>query len=56
MLVNASPPMRPARILIVDDNDENRELLQIILGSEGFALSTASNALPRSTPSFAASQ
>ena len=33
----------PARILIVDDGCDNRELLQVILGWEGFVVRTAAS-------------
>lgn len=41
MIMNrdATPPM--SRILIVDDERDNRELLEIILTHEGFVLATA---------------
>jgi DNA-binding response OmpR family regulator len=34
---------RPARVLIVDDERQNRQLLEIMLEPEGFVLSTAAN-------------
>jgi CheY-like chemotaxis protein len=34
---------KPARVLIVDDERDNRELLEIILAREGFAMSTAAS-------------
>ena len=36
-------PDRPARILIVDDERHDRQLLEVMLASEGFALSTAAS-------------
>jgi PAS domain S-box-containing protein len=36
-------PDRPARILIVDDERNDRQLLEVMLGSEGFTLSTAAS-------------
>jgi CheY-like chemotaxis protein len=33
----------PVRVLIVDDERDNRELLDVILGYEGFLVSTASS-------------
>lgn len=33
----------PARVLIVDDERDNRELLEIILAREGFAMTTAAS-------------
>jgi CheY-like chemotaxis protein len=36
-------PRHPARILIVDDERDNRELLEIILTSEGFVIQTAAS-------------
>ncbi len=41
MRLSHAPADGAARILIVDDNDENRALLEIIMGAEGFALSAA---------------
>jgi signal transduction histidine kinase len=41
-----SPPIAPpARILIVDDDARNRTLLEILLASEGYQLSTATGGL-----------
>ena len=37
-----TPPAKPARILIVDDENFNRELLRIILAPDGFELQMAS--------------
>jgi DNA-binding response OmpR family regulator len=37
------PSEAPARILIVDDGCENRDLLQVILGWEGFLVRTAAS-------------
>jgi len=41
--MNPSPDIadRPARILIVDDIRENRQLLEVVLSQEGFTLLTA---------------
>jgi two-component system, cell cycle sensor histidine kinase and response regulator CckA len=36
-------PDRPARILIVDDERHHRQLLEVMLASEGFVLSTAAS-------------
>ena len=43
MNMNPSPDIadRPARILIVDDQRQNRDLLEILLSQEGFVLLTA---------------
>ena len=43
MNMNPSPAIadRPARILIVDDQRQNRDLLEILLSQEGFVLLTA---------------
>ena len=43
MNMNPSPDIadRPARILIVDDQRQNRQLLEILLSQEGFVLLTA---------------
>jgi CheY-like chemotaxis protein len=44
--MNPNPPYiadRPVRILIVDDEDDNRELLEVILGWEGFLTLTAAS-------------
>ncbi len=35
--------MKPSRILIVDDDDDNRELFEVILISEGFTVQTAAS-------------
>ena len=32
---------RPARLLVVDDQRDNREVLEVILGSQGFVIITA---------------
>jgi CheY-like chemotaxis protein len=32
---------RPARLLVVDDQRDNREVLEVILGSQGFVIMTA---------------
>ena len=37
------PAPRPARILVVDDERDNRELLEIILTHEGFVVETAAD-------------
>jgi two-component system, cell cycle sensor histidine kinase and response regulator CckA len=37
------PTGRPARILIVDDERHNRQLLEVMLSAEGFVLQTASS-------------
>ena len=37
----SSAPQRPQRILIVDDEVDNRELLKIMLEWEGFESTTA---------------
>ena len=37
------PAEHPARILIVDDERQNRQLLECMLGSEGFLLTTAAS-------------
>ena len=34
-------PAEPRRILIVDDDRRNRQLLEVVLGAEGYALETA---------------
>ena len=41
--MNPSPDIadRPARILIVDDQRQNRQLLEVMLSQEGFVLLTA---------------
>jgi len=41
--MNPSPDLadRPARVLIVDDQRQNRQLLEIMLSQEGFVLLTA---------------
>lgn len=36
-------PSRPARILIVDDERNNRELLEIMLAPDGYLLATATS-------------
>lgn len=43
--MSPSPAARhvPARVLIVDDERDNRELLEIILQREGFAITTAAS-------------
>jgi CheY-like chemotaxis protein len=43
--MNAPPGIsdRPARILIVDDERQNRQLLEIMLAPEGFVLLTAAS-------------
>ena len=43
MTLNSPPSPRPFRILVVDDERDNRELLEVILGSEGFVVSTAAS-------------
>jgi CheY-like chemotaxis protein len=37
------PPEPPARILIVDDGADNRAVLEVILGWEGFVILTAAS-------------
>jgi CheY-like chemotaxis protein len=37
------PNARLARVLIVDDESDNRELLKLVLGWEGFVISTAAS-------------
>jgi DNA-binding response OmpR family regulator len=39
--MSPSPAGQPARILVVDDERDNRELLEIILTREGFLVETA---------------
>ena len=41
--MNLSPDHHPARILIVDDERPNRQLLEIMLAPEGFLLLTAAS-------------
>lgn len=41
--MSAERPPRPPRILIVDDEEDNVELLAIILSWEGFVIAKASN-------------
>ena len=43
--MNASPDLsdHQPRVLIVDDEVHNRHLLEVMLGQEGFALSTANS-------------
>jgi signal transduction histidine kinase len=43
MSLNACVADQPARILIVDDEPLNRQLLEVMLAPEGFLLSTATN-------------
>jgi DNA-binding response OmpR family regulator len=43
MTERPEPSEAPARILIVDDGCENRDLLQVILGWEGFLVRTAAS-------------
>lgn len=39
----SATPLRPARILIVDDARDNRELLEVMLGWEGFVTQSAAS-------------
>jgi CheY-like chemotaxis protein len=45
--MNALPVVeaRPARILVVDDERDNRDLLEIVLTSEGFMTTTAADGI-----------
>ena len=43
MIPSADTAACPSRILIVDDEEDNRDLMDVILASEGFFLQTAAS-------------
>jgi two-component system cell cycle sensor histidine kinase/response regulator CckA len=43
MSASAESPARPARILVVDDEANDRQLLEVLLSAEGFTIATAAN-------------